>query len=92
VSILAALQVSRLANQLRFYSHLLVTLTAALVTHDCVRHSEDKKQTRSKSVDNHGKGRVFFKFYTSVVPMTILQAINGDQQTNELPSEMYLRA
>jgi hypothetical protein len=50
--------VSRLANKLRFCSHLLITLTAAVVTHDCVGQSEDKKGTRSKSVDSNGKGPV----------------------------------
>jgi len=58
VSILAPLQVSRLANELRLCSHLWVTLIAAVVTHDCVGHFEDKKGTRSKSVDNNGKGSV----------------------------------
>jgi hypothetical protein len=58
VSILAPLQVSRLTNELRYCSHLLVSHTAAVMTHDCVRHSEDKKGTRSKSVDNNGKGSV----------------------------------
>jgi len=58
VSILAPLQVSRLANELRFCSHLLVTLIAASVTHDCVGHSENKKGTRSKSVDKCSKESV----------------------------------
>jgi len=58
VSILAPLQISRLANELRFCSHVLVTLTAAVVTRECVGHSEDKRGTWSKSVDKNGKGLV----------------------------------
>jgi len=38
------------------------------------------------------QGICSFKFHASFISMTKLQAINGDRQTNQLKSELYLKA
>ena len=66
--------------------------------------TEDKKRTSSKAVDNkrclcqtdfacnNGKGFGSFKLFVPFISLTKLQEINGDQQTNWLQSEMFLKS
>jgi len=89
-------------NELRFCSYLLVSLIAGVVIHDSFWILEDTKGNNMKSVYNkwclcrtnfscnNDNGSI--KFYAHFVSITKLQGFNGDQQTNYLQSEMYLKA
>jgi hypothetical protein len=93
MSIPAPLDNSWLTSDFRFYSHVLVTLAAIVVTRDCFCRFNEKKEKSTKSVDNkcclyhteiscnNGKG-LFFQNLRVILFDDRTKGINADQQTN----------